>query len=162
MNLYDKVVSSVARSMTWMGVCVLTAMMILACADVLLRYFGHPITGAFDVTRVLGALVYSLPVACACIEGYQVAVDSVFARAPSSVRIIVDSIVCLASMVTTVMVAWCCIDLGHDLYAQERVTDTIPIPLWPLLVVVAFGFFLYSLVVLAKHLNSLKRTDECR
>jgi TRAP-type C4-dicarboxylate transport system permease small subunit len=149
-NLYAKVVSSIAHVMTWVGVVVIVAMMVLTCADVILRYFGYPIRGAYDITRVLGSVIFSLPIAYSCIKGYQVAVDSIFRRAPRIVRIIVDSIVCLFSMAITAMIAWRAIYLGHDLYARGRVTDTIPIPLWP---------FVYCLVLLAEHLKALTRTD---
>jgi TRAP-type C4-dicarboxylate transport system permease small subunit len=158
-NLYAKVVSSIAHVMTWVGAVVIVAMMVLTCADVILRYFGYPIRGAYDITRVLGSVIFSLPIAYSCIKGYQVAVDSVFRRAPRIVRIIVDSIVCLFSMAITAMIAWRAIYLGHDLYVRGRVTDTIPIPLWPFIYVMVLGFIVYCLVLLAEHLKALTRTD---
>jgi TRAP-type C4-dicarboxylate transport system permease small subunit len=159
-NLYAKIVSSIAHVMTWISVCILTAMMILACTDVVFRYFGHPVTGAYDITRVLGILIFSLPIAYSCIENYQVAVDSVFRGAPLIVRIIVDSIVCLCSMAMTVIVAWSTIYLGNDLRAGGRVTDTVPIPLWPFVYIVSLGFFVYCFVILAKHLGTIEKTGE--
>jgi TRAP-type C4-dicarboxylate transport system permease small subunit len=158
-NLYSKIVSLIALVMTWIGVCIITAMMILTCADVVLRYFGYPIRGAYDITRVLGSVIFSLPIAYSYLKGYQVAVDSVFRRTPRIVRAIVDSVVCLFSMAITVMIAWRAIYLGYDLYVRERVTDTIPIPLWPFICIMVLGFFVYCLVLLAEHLKALKRTD---
>jgi TRAP-type C4-dicarboxylate transport system permease small subunit len=158
-NLYSKIVSSIARIMTWIGVCVITAMMILTCADVVLRYFGYPIRGAYDLTCVLGSVIFSLPIAYSYIKGYQVAVDSVFRRAPRIVCIIVDSIVCLLSMAITALIAWRAIYLGYDLYFRGRVTDTIPIPLWPFIYIMVLGFFVYCLVLLAEYLKAVKRTD---
>ena len=32
--------------------------------------------------------------------------------------------------------------LGHDLYVKDRVTDTIPIPLWPFVYIMVLGFFI--------------------
>jgi TRAP-type C4-dicarboxylate transport system permease small subunit len=145
--------------MTWVGVCVITAMMILTCADVVLRYFGYPIRGAYDITRVLGSVIFSLPIAYSYLKGYQVSVDSVFRRTPRIVRAIVDSAVCLFSIAITVMIAWRAIYLGYDLYVRERVTDTIPIPLWPFICIMVLGFFVYSLVLLANHVKTLRRTD---
>ena len=145
--------------MTWIGVCVIVAMMILTCADVILRYFGYPIRGAYDITRVLGSVIFSLPIAYSYLKGYQVAVDSIFRRTPRIVRIIIDSIVCLFSMAITAMIAWRAIYLGYDLYVRGRVTDTIPIPLWPFIYIMVLGFFVYCLVLLAEHLKALRRTD---
>ncbi len=145
--------------MTWVGVCVITAMMILTCADVVLRYFGYPIRGAYDITRVLGSVIFALPIAYSYIKGYQVAVDSIFRRTPRIVRLIVDSLICLFSMTITSMIAWRAIYLGHDLYIKERVTDTIPIPLWPFVYIMVLGFLVYCLVILAQHVKTFRRTD---
>jgi TRAP-type C4-dicarboxylate transport system permease small subunit len=145
--------------MTWIGACVITAMMILTCADVVLRYFGYPIRGAYDITRVLGSVIFALPIAYSYIKGYQVAVDSIFRRTPRSVRLIVDSLICLFSMTITALIAWRAIYLGHDLYIKERVTDTIPIPLWPFVYIMVLGFLVYCLVILAQHIKSFRRTD---
>jgi TRAP-type C4-dicarboxylate transport system permease small subunit len=88
-----------------------------------------------------------------------VAVDSVFRRTPRVVRLIVDSIVCLFSMAITVLISWRAIYLGYDLYLKGRVTDTIPVPLWPFIYLMVLGFFVYCLVLLAGHLKSLRGTD---
>ncbi len=159
MNAYSRIIASIASVMTWIGVCVITAMMILTCADVVLRYFGHPIRGAYDITRVLGSVIFSLPIAYSFIKGYQVAVDSIFRRAPRIVRFVVDSFVCLFSMAITALIAWRAVYLGYDLYTKDRVTDTIPIPLWPFVYIMVLGFSVYCLVLLAEHLKTFKRTD---
>jgi TRAP-type C4-dicarboxylate transport system permease small subunit len=159
MNRYLEVVYSVARGMTWVGAVVMVAMTILTCADVILRYFGYPITGAYDITCVLGSVIFSLPIAYSCFKGFQVAVDSVFRRGPRIVRIIVDGIVCLFSMIITGMIAWRAMNLGYELYIKGRVTDTIPIPLWPFIYIMTLGFFVYCLVLLAEYLRTLKKID---
>ncbi len=159
MNSYVKTVSMVAHVMTWIGVCVIVAMMILTCADVTLRYFGYPIRGAYDITRVLGSVIFSLPIAYSYLKGYQVAVDSIFRRAPRIIRVIIDSIVCLFSMAITAMISWRAIYLGYDLYVRGRVTDTIPIPLWPFIYIMVLGFVVYCLVLLAEHMKALRKTD---
>ena len=159
MNSYSRVVSSIASVMTWIGACVITAMMILTCADVVLRYFGYPIRGTYDITRVLGSVIFALPIAYSYIKGYQVAVDSIFRHTPRIVRLIVDSLVCLFSMTITAMIAWRAIYLGYDLYTKERVTDTIPIPLWPFVYIMVLGFLVYCLVILAQHVKTFRRTD---
>ncbi len=159
MNPYRRAVTWIASVMTWIGACVITAMMVLTCTDVLLRYFGYPLRGAYDITRVLGSVIFALPIAYSFLKGYQVAVDSVFRRAPRIVRFIIDSIICLFSMTITGMIAWRGIYLGYDLYVKERVTDTIPIPLWPFVYIMVLGFLVYCLVLLAEHLKSFKRTD---
>ena len=159
MNLYSRIVSSIAHAMAWIGVVVISAMMVLTCTDVVLRYFGYPIRGAYDITRVLGNVIFSLPIAYSYIKGYQVSVDSVFRRTPPIIRLIVDSIICLFSMAITLMISWRAIYLGYDLYVQGRVTDTIPIPLWPFIYIMVLGFFVYFLVLLSRHLKTLKSEE---
>ena len=59
----------------------------------------------------------------------------------------------------TAMIAWRAVYLGHDLYVRGRLTDTIPIPIWPFIYVMVLGFFLYCLALLAEHLKAIKGTD---
>ncbi len=157
MNQYVRIVYSVSNVMSWISVGVMVAMMILTCADVVLRYFGYPIRGAYDITLILGSALFSLPIAYSCVKGYQVAGSSVFGRTPRIVQTVIRSIVCLLSMAITAMIAWRAIYLGYDLYIRGRVTDTIPIPMWPFIYIMVWGFFLYCLVLLAEHLKSIKQ-----
>lgn len=154
-----KIVYSISNVMNWIGVCVIVAMMILTCADVVLRYFGYPIRGAYDITLILGSALFSLPIAYSYVKGYQVAGNSIFRRTPRIVRTVIGSIVCLLGMAITAMIAWRAAYLGYDLYVRGRVTDTIPIPMWPFIYIMVCGFFLYCLVLLAGHLKSLKGRD---
>jgi len=62
-------------------------------------------------------------------------------------------------MAITALIAWRAIYLGYDLYLRGRVTDTIPIPLWPFIYIMVLGFFVYCLVLLAEYLKTFKRTD---
>ena len=156
-NVCSRIVDSGAGVMTWIGVGVIMAMMVLTCADVILRYLGYPIRGAYDITCVLGSATFALPIAYSCIKGYQVACDSIFRRAPRIVRAVVDSIVCLFSITTTVLMAWRLNGLAHDLYIKGRGTDTILIPLAPFVYIAALGFFFYCLVLLAEHFKALKK-----
>jgi TRAP-type C4-dicarboxylate transport system permease small subunit len=158
-NVYSRIVSSIAHAITWIGVVVISAMMVLTCTDVVLRYFGYPIRGAYDITRVLGNVIFSLPIAYSYMKGYQVSVDSVFRRTPRIVSAMVDSLICLFSMAITLMISWRAIYLGYDLYVQGRVTDTIPIPLWPFISIMVLGFFVYGLVLLAGHLKKMKSEE---
>lgn len=143
--------------MTWIGVVVIMAMMVLTCADVVLRYLGYPIRGTYDITCVLGSATFALPIAYSCIKGYQVACDSIFRRAPRIVRTVIDSIVCLFSVGTTVMIAWRLNGLARDLYSKGRGTDTILIPLAPFVYIAALGFFVYCLTLLAEYFQTLKK-----
>jgi len=161
-DFYSKIVDSISRVMTWIGVCIITAMMLLTCADVILRYFNHPIKGVYDITRVLGSTLFALPIAYSFIKGYQVAVGSIFRGTPRIVRTIVDAITCLAGMATTGMIAWRAMYFGYDLYERGRVTDTIAIPLWPFIYVMGLGFSLYCLVLLGKLFNVFKGTNTQR
>jgi TRAP-type C4-dicarboxylate transport system permease small subunit len=156
-NLHSKIIDSVAHVMTWIGVGIIMSMMVLTCADVLLRYLGHPIRGAYDITCVLGSATFALPIAYSCTKGYQVACDSIFRRAPRTVRAVIDSIVCLFSIGTTALIAWRLSALAHDLYSKGRGTDTILIPLAPFVYTAALGFFVYCLTLLAEHFQALKK-----
>ncbi len=47
--------------MCLIGVFVISAMMLLTCADVVLRYFRYPIKGTYDIIGILGGVLIALP-----------------------------------------------------------------------------------------------------
>lgn len=157
MKLYSRIVHSVSHAMNWLAVFIIAAMMVLTCADVVLRYFGLPIRGAYDISRVLGSAIFALPIASSYSKGFQVAVDSLFGR--GILRIITDTIACLASVFITALITWRSALLAQDVYLTGRTTDTVPIPLWPFIYVMMFGVALYCLILLADLPKAFRRSS---
>jgi C4-dicarboxylate transporter DctQ subunit len=153
MTHFIKIVHSFSRWICWVSVAALIGMMLLTSSDVVLRYMGYPIKGTFDIVGLLGTVVVALPIAYTQILGRHIATDFMGSRGNQVVRTINNSIVCLLGIGTYALIAWQCSLLGTKLWRIGRVSDTIEIPLFPLVYVVAFGCALNCFVLLVDFYN---------
>jgi TRAP-type C4-dicarboxylate transport system permease small subunit len=106
------------------------AMMAVTCLDVVLRLFGRPLTGAFDIVRISGALT----IACAlpyttAIKGH-VAIEFFFQKLGRRSRIAVDTTARLIGIGLFALLARQCIRYGHSLRASGQVSATLQIPIF--------------------------------
>ncbi|MBM4305754.1 MAG: TRAP transporter small permease [Deltaproteobacteria bacterium] len=148
-----KVVHSFSRWICWISMFTLIGMMLLTCSDVVLRYFGYPIKGTFDITGLLGAVAVALPIAYTQLLGRHVSMEFKWSRFPKWVQMIINSITCLLSIGMYALIAWQCILLGTQLRRVGTVSATVEIPLFPFVYTVAFGCALNSLILLINFYN---------
>lgn len=124
------------------------AMMSIVCADVLMRRFGRPWVGAFDLVRICGAVTIAcaLPLTTA-VKGH-VAVEYFFHKLSRPWRIIVDSLSRLICAALFGLLCWRNIEYGRRLLRDGQVTMTLGIPLFWVPWVIALGCGLTTLVIL--------------
>ena len=129
------------------GVGVL-AMMVVTCADVILRIFGSSLIGAVDLVTLAGAVTIAaaLPYTTA-VKGH-VAVEYFFHKLGRRGRIVVDSVSRLVLIAVFVTVCRECVVYGEKLRDSGEVTMTLKIPIFWVPYVVAFSAAMVALVIL--------------
>ncbi|MBU2498250.1 MAG: TRAP transporter small permease [Proteobacteria bacterium] len=144
----EKVALGASRGICWVSALGLSVMMLLTSLDVVLRYFGHPIKGSYDVVGLSGAFVLALPIAYTQLMRGHVGIDFIVLRFSSGAQKIIDIMNCLLNIGVYSLLTWQCALYGKKLFLVGRVSETIKIPLFPFPYVVAAGFALMSLVLL--------------
>jgi len=134
------------------GICIM-GMVILTSADVIMRIFGRPIIGSFDLVRVMGALAMacSLPYTTA-LKGH-VAIEYFFHKLNKRGRIIVDTIVRILGIGLFVILARESIRIGANLKANGEVTATLQLPIFWVSWVIGLCCALVALVILYNMLH---------
>lgn len=160
MSYLVRIIRSFSRSIVWISVCALVAMMLLTSADVVGRYIGYPIKGTFDIVGLLGAFVVALPLAYTQMLKRHVAMEFMTTHGSRLVRAIANSIVCLLGIGTYGLIAWRCFVLGSKFWTVGRVSDTIALAIYPFVYVVAFGCALNCLVLLIDLYNVFAEPKE--
>lgn len=150
---FIKIANSFSRWICWVSVAALLGMMLLTSSDVVLRYIGYPIKGTFDVVGLLGTIVVALPLAYTQLMGRHIATELMASRGSKVVQTINNSIVCLLGVGVYALIAWQCSLLGTKVWRIGRVSDTIEIPLFPFVYVVAIGCALNCLILLIDFYN---------
>ncbi len=124
------------------------AMIAVTCLDVVLRQFGHPLVGAYDLVRIAGGLTLAcaLPVTTA-VKGH-VAIEFFFHKLHRRGRIVVDSLMRLLQCGAFLVAARECARHGQKLLRSGEVTPTLQWPTFWVLWVLAGACVLTALVTL--------------
>ncbi len=122
------------------GCAVLFITMLVAVANMALRPLGLPITGSFELMGLGCAITAALGLAMAQAEKSHIAVDILFRCFPPVLRKILSTtgnIVCTALFSAA---AWRLFQTGLTQLNTGEVSETLRIPFYPVIWVVALGF----------------------
>jgi len=123
-------------------------MMLITCADVVLRLFRRPIPGALDLVMLCGGVTMAaaLPYTTA-VKGH-VAIEFLVHKLSRGGRRVVTILVNLLGIAFFTLLAWQGVAYGRYFYENEQVTPTIQIRVFWLPLVMAFCCVLVALVLL--------------
>ena len=134
---YLRALRAVVLALASVSGLAILAMIAVTCADVVLRAFGRPLTGAFDIVRVAGAVA----IACAlpyttAVKGH-VAIEYFFQKLNRPGRILVDTVCRLLVMGLFSVFTWQCVMYGNSLRRTGEVSLTLQIPMFWVAYVIA-------------------------
>lgn len=130
--------SFVLRLSNWMHVVAaiaLTFIMLLTVSDVVLRLFGHPIVGTFELVGLGGAVVIGFGIPITSWNRGHIFVDFLVNMFPNAIKNGFNVVTRLVSIGLFILVGWNLFVLGGDLLKSGEVTLTRQLPFYP----VAFG-----------------------
>lgn len=123
-------------------------MMVVTCADVVLRALGTPFVGAYDIVRLAGAVT----IACAlpyttAVKGH-VAIEYFFLKLSRRGRVVVDTIARSIAMALFGFLTWQSLVYGASLRRSGEVSLTLQLPVFWVPYVIAFACGVTLLVIL--------------
>lgn len=134
----------------------IAVMIITICADVVLRRFGHPVIGAYDIVKIAGAitLAAALPYTTA-IKGH-VAIEYFFHKLNRTGRLIVDTLVRLLGIVLFGFLGWRSFLYGGEMLRSGQVMQTLQLPVFWLPWVIGICCVVVMLVIIYNLLHPNK------
>lgn len=147
---YSRFVKALVLLLTSIAGASVVLMMGITVTDVVLRALRIPFTGAYDIVKVAGVAT----VACALpyttsVEGH-IAIEYFRRKLPDRARRIAAAISRAVTMGLFALLAWQCVQLGESLRRSGEVTDTLQLPLWPVLYLIAVSCLGVVLVTLER------------
>ena len=123
-------------------------MMLVTCADIILRVLRISISGAYDIVRIAAAMTIAcgLPYTTA-VKGH-VAVEFFFHRLGRRGRVVADTLIRLATMVLFSLLTWQFVHYGIGLKKSGEVSMTLQLPVFWVPHVMAFSCAIVVLVTL--------------
>ena len=145
-----------ATKLNWASAGALILIMLLTCADVVMRLFGRPIPGTYELVGYFGSVIISFGIAQTAIERSHIAVNLLVDRLPQRVQNLIGGVGNIAAAFLFGVLAWQSQVYARDLLETGDVSLTLAIPTWPFVLGVATGSGLLSLVLLLDALKQLK------
>jgi TRAP-type C4-dicarboxylate transport system permease small subunit len=145
---YPRVVGGLAQRLRFVSALAIMAMLFLSCADILLRFFGAPIHGVYDMVSFLGAIAASFAIAQTSLENGHVAVSFVVNKLSKRLQAGVRSVVNFLGLGLFALIAWQSFVYATDLRASGEISPTIQFPYYPIVYGIAFAAGAVCLVLL--------------
>jgi C4-dicarboxylate transporter DctM subunit len=147
MKGYLAAVRGGSRALAALAGAALTFLMLLTMADVVLRLFGRPIVGTYELVAMSGAVAVGLSMPLTSWMRGHIYVDSFVSRLPRVPRAIFTVTTRLMVLALFFVIGWNLVKYGMDLKAAGEVSPTLRIPFYPVTLGVGVSCFLQCLVL---------------
>lgn len=137
----------ISRLMQVLSGSALTAILLLTTVDVILRAFGHPIVGAYEIVAMCGGIVigFVTPIT-AWLRGH-VYVDFVLKKFPSRVQNVVGVLTRCVAIGMFIMVGLNVVKIGNSFRRAGEISSSLQLPLYPIAYAMALSFFVLAVVL---------------
>ena len=160
MNTLDKTNHFLNRIFLWIAGAFLLGMVLLTCANILLRLFGHSVSGTYELMGLFGSVVTAFALGYTRMSRGHVSVDvliNTFSENTKSVLNIFNDFICL---IFFVIASWQMAKKATTLLTSGEVTETLRIIYYPFTYAVAAGCVLLSLVFLTDLIRHPEKPGE--
>ena len=158
MKRLETSLTEMAGFVNWIAAGAVAIMMVLTSADVVLRFFRHPIPGTFEIVGLLGTVAASFSLAYTTVMKGHIAVEFIVQKLPRKVQHAVDAVNGLAGCLLFAILAWQSVLYAMDMRANGEVSLTLQMPIYPFILGIAIGCGMLSAVLGVSVFTSFKRT----
>lgn len=139
MNTFEKFANWLASRAYWVAGGAIVLMMLLTCADVILRFFRMPIPGTYELVCFLGAVAVAFAMAHTSNEKGHVAVSLVVRLFPNRIQGAIEIITDTFVLILFILIAWRSVLYADSLRATGEVSLTLKLPFYPFIYGIAFS-----------------------
>ncbi len=148
----ETIIEQFSRFCNWLAAGAVGLMMMLTCADVVLRYMRRPIPGTYEMVGLLGAVFVSFSLAQTSLEKGHIAVDFLVQKLSPQTQRTIECINALISTALFAMICWQSALYAGSLQTLKEVSLTLQVPIYPFVYGVSIGCGMLCLVLLMRFL----------
>jgi TRAP-type C4-dicarboxylate transport system permease small subunit len=135
---------------------VLSCMVTLTLFDVVLRNFGHPITGSMELIQYGGCLVFGFSIPFATMLGAQIIVDVLTSKFSPGKKRLIETITRCVGILIFLFVAYEFAVYGIDVRLTGERTASFKIPYYPFAFALSFSFLLQAFTIVCDLIKTVK------
>ena len=155
MVVLEKISNVLNQALLWIAGLFLLAMITISGANIVLRLFGLPIRGTFELMGYFGAVVTAMALGYTQIKRGHIAVDIVvlrFSEKTQRILLAVNHLVCMAFFIIVTLQVY---KYATTLWETGEVTETLQIVYYPFTYAVALGCLILAFTFFVDFLKSL-------
>ena len=149
MYTFEKISHALAKKLYWVAGVAIVVMMLLTCADVVLRYFRKPIPGTYELVCFLGAAAVAFSMAHTSVERGHVAVTFVVSLFPRRIQGLIEIITTIFGLFFFSLIAWQSVIYANDLHRSGEVSLTLELPFYPFVYGISISAAIVCLILLS-------------
>ena len=135
---------------------VLALMIVLTLCDVILRNFGHPITGSMEIIQYGGSIVFGFSIPYATWIGAQVLVDLVTNKLSPKSRKTISAVTRVIGIIIFLFVSYNFFMYALDVKRTGELTASFKIPYYPFCFAISLSFLFQSLTIFCDLIKTLQ------
>ena len=152
-------ISNINKSLYVIAGSVLACMIILTVFDVILRNFGHPITGSMEFIQYGGAIVFGFSIPYGTMLGAQVIVDIITEKLSPGKKRMINVVTRCVGIIIFLFVAYNFFVYGIDVHKTGERTASFKVPYYPFAFALSLSFLLQSFTVFRDLIKTVKGAD---
>jgi TRAP-type C4-dicarboxylate transport system permease small subunit len=152
-----KVINRVSAGLNGVSAAAVVFIMLLTCADVVMRLFGRPIPGTYELVGYFGAVIVAFALAWTSVERGHISVELLVDRLPAKPRAFIEGTGSFTAAALFGVLAWQSQVYAMDLIESGEVSLTLGIPTWPFVLGLTAGCGMLAVVLLLDAIRQLKR-----
>lgn len=160
MGPFWKTVEWIMEKLKVAGAACLVGMTFLTCADVVGRFFKHPIFGSVEIVGYMATLAVAMALPYTHSEKGHIGVEILFRTFSPRWQRIVDLCTSLLSLGLFALITWRMCVYAMDLQESGEVSMNLEFPEYLIVYIVGFCFLIFVLIIVQDILAGFKQAKE--
>ena len=132
METLIRILQRVSKILSTIGGAALTFMMCLTVADVLLRAWGRPILGTYEVVSLTLAIVIGFTIPKVSLDRGHVYMEIVLEKLSKRDRAIMNTFTRMLGLILFAIIGYNLFLIGNEFHASGEVSSTLKLPFFPI------------------------------
>ena len=124
------------------------------CGNIILRLFGRPIVGTYEIVSFVGSMAISFALPYCSVKKAHIAVELLVSSLPERIQAIIDTFTGILSLGLFVVMAWQSAVYATSMLRTGTMTPALKIPLFPFMYGMVLGVSVLCLVLLLDVIRS--------
>jgi TRAP-type C4-dicarboxylate transport system permease small subunit len=155
LDALDRLAKGLETALLAVAGAALALMVLLGCANMLLRALGHPLAGTFELMGFLGALAAALALGATQRKGGHIKVDLLTGKLHPAVERVLDLLGLAAATVLFALAGVETVKLGLFMVETGELSETLRFPYHPFVFAVSGGCLAMALTLAVQMLKLL-------